>query len=669
MSKLYTLGFFLIAGGAFGAIDYNQQAINAGKTLQTYDIASYADVRLGSVGGIFTGALEAKRLKRRQQKPASTHLPEPPEGWARRPWADSDKAVFLPYSEFSMGGGGEEPKEGTLQMDYAALYESYTPLQLIDVAKDEDPDANFLEKSMRMPKDKMLHRDVFIYRKNVEFVALRATYDPRFDKPKSAVELAMLALGAQIGGTMQVPGYAYYDGVPFKKDKQILRMEFVPRGIRVVSAEVSPSIRVQAWYMASDESVRDLLSKVDYTALNAMLDKPVERVTDMPDMELDDQLAKATEILTAKKKAELAKADSFIAKLEKKSKGSSGLLGLNAEGMDQLAAIAALENGRGKVAPGQAEALGLPPAGVSQPGAEDQGQAQPSAAGVFGAMLGQLQAESSDLMPKRPTPQANVDKAGGSVISGPLNMPGFDPENLSGAERAHVAAAKGVAHQNGDAGDQDAARVMELRRGLPGGTCVHDHNANKVRCGDNAKVYRTQRDVLLKTMKKKAGKPAATAGEVPKPVTFAAPGKMSGRDQMAMSFRLMGAGLKPEDAQVRFDGITPDAAQQWSQMRDGTLAKDHFAYKVRSAEVSKNLAPGSCLEVASGKVYCEKIANMIRTARVIRDRNKAEKTSGKNDGVKVNRLGGGGATRTAASGLGGKKCTTNGAFKSCTVSD
>ena len=641
MSKLYALGFFLIAGGAFGAIDYNQQAMNAGETLQSYGVGRYAETRLGSVGGIFTGALEAKRLKQRQAKPASVHLPEAPEGWTRRDWRDTDKAVFLPYSDFSMS---DPDPENPPKFNYIELAETYPALSLINLAQDENPDANFIEHSMRMPEDKMLHRDVFIYQKGEEFVALRATYDPRFDKPRPMMEWVMIGLAAQMGGTQRVKGYAYYDGVPFAKSKTIVNSEYIPNGIRVVASEISRKIKVEAWSAASDESVRDLLSRVDYAGLNAMLDEPVEGVADVPDLPLDEQLAQSSEILTVKKKQELATALASVEKFKKNSKAAAGAGSILPGGLGgaagHIGALQAMEN-------------------MNQTQPADGDAAMNTADGPFGTLLDDMKTAPSDA-----TPPA-ADAAAPRI---PVNMPDYNPEKLHPVEQAIIKQGVRMAKLHGDTGNQDAARVMEMRRGIVKGGCVHDHDLNRVHCNDNAIAFRNARDQGGQTeVSDIAVKPDTT--KVPAPVTFVAPTGLSQKERMALGIRLMSLGLKPNDIKVKQDGITPEAADEWSQARDGILPETHPAYALRMMEVSKGFAPGSCLELTNSKVYCEDAAKAMRIGLALQKVKTptAEKSGdASGSGVKVNRLNSGSA-KTASNGVIGKNCETQGAFKRCTT--
>lgn len=661
MSKLYALGFFLIAGGAFGVIDFNQQAQNAGESMQTYSVSTYAQSRLGSVGGVFVDFWDAKQLKQRQQKAASIHLPEAPEGWTRRAWADSDRAVYLPYVDFSMTEELAQEKQAAPTMNYAQMHETVPARQIIADPRNENPDANFLEKSMRMPLDKMLHRDVFIYQRGEEIVALRATYDPRMDKPKSVIEWVMIAMSNEMkkaasalnGSAEDARAFGYYGGVPFERSDKINELEYVPTQIKVIEGRVSPSIKVEAWSMATDQGVHELLSGIDYSGLNAMLDEPVPGVKNSDTLPLDEQIATASAIFDERDKAQQAKAQQVYQQFAKAS-GAKGPMGMGMGGglkgmMENTAAAAAVQQGMNA-----AQVMNTMVQDAPRP---PQPEVEAKAVGVFGALMKEMGKGVPADLKTAPKPAGKPANAGS-----PENMPHFDGNNLSPMQKSHIESTRNTAGFFQDSGNQDAARIMELERGLPSGDCVHDHDANKVHCNKNAENYR-------KTRKPGDASNAAGKADVPQPLTFT-PGKsLNKQDKLRLAFVLMGKGLTPEDVGIKFDGINATAAQEWQQMRDGKLPANHPGSKVRAKEVAENLAPGSCLETVKNKIFCGetamdlRLADHLRDLKLVKDEQGASKDAG---GVTVNRLGNANTRTAGKTGL-NKNCETTGAFKRCTV--
>ena len=191
MVKFYTLAFFIAAIGIFGMLDYAQQADKNGYPPLEYGASRYYHDRFDGIGTKWAEIRAAEALKDRQSVSASTHLPEAPEGWTRRDWAAFDKHLFF-YAEnkplpIVAVQNKVFQKHGAFT-DYAALFQAEQ--QRIE----QEAKLNFMDKAMLPAQDKMLNRDVKIYYTANELIALRATYDRRFDKKKTHSELSMIVM-------------------------------------------------------------------------------------------------------------------------------------------------------------------------------------------------------------------------------------------------------------------------------------------------------------------------------------------------------------------------------------------------------------------------------------------------------------------------------------------
>lgn len=65
--------------------------------------------------------------------------------------------------------------------------------------------------------------------------------------------------------------------------------------------------------------------------------------------------------------------------------------------------------------------------------------------------------------------------------------------------------------------------------------------------------------------------------------------------------------------QIVYDAARPEAAEDWLAFLGGTLPQDHPGFAVRATEAARSLAPGSCLSVGSGAVFCGTVAERLRT--------------------------------------------------------
>ena len=72
-----------------------------------------------------------------------------------------------------------------------------------------------------------------------------------------------------------------------------------------------------------------------------------------------------------------------------------------------------------------------------------------------------------------------------------------DPASLTTVERIYAEKMKDVGEGAGDGPYQQAARLMELQRGLPPRSCLVRHDTGKVACNKNADAVREERRRIL----------------------------------------------------------------------------------------------------------------------------------------------------------------------------
>lgn len=73
-------------------------------------------------------------------------------------------------------------------------------------------------------------------------------------------------------------------------------------------------------------------------------------------------------------------------------------------------------------------------------------------------------------------------------------------------------------------------------------------------------------------------------------------------------------GLTGGDLRVAQDGQSGKPMAEWKAANGGGLKSHHPRFELRSHETQRGLPPGSCLQLVSGKIYCEANAEAIRLA-------------------------------------------------------
>lgn len=247
MANTYFLGFAAVAAIAVAGVDYMVQAQAAGAAPGTYPVSAYVD----TFAGRFNTMRADRSLAARQAVRAKTHLPEASEGWERREW-QPDLA---------------DPLQVRMALPDGA--------ELAD-AQDTSFLAVQLRKQAASAAAKTAKEQVWEYVRGDEVIRLSALYTPPGedgtdrDIVEDITDMAQFLENAQ--------GYAVVQGVPFfmspdaqQATEQAEEGAILPIGLK---ARIGSDIRLGVNARASADSVRTLLERIDYDALNAMLDAP-----------------------------------------------------------------------------------------------------------------------------------------------------------------------------------------------------------------------------------------------------------------------------------------------------------------------------------------------------------------------------------------------------------
>ncbi len=250
----FALGFGAVALTALGAVDYANQASAAGQAPGTYTASAY----FASYGGRMTAlrearaaAAEAKDREVRRSNGARPYLPDAPEGWRRRAWADGDNSAI------------ERAQPGLVADDAPDLLK------------------NFAVKGERAA-EKQRDAETWVYQNGRQLVAIRAAYTAREgERNLAAVQGTLAPMGRDASGRQT--GWAVIGGVAYAAQQADANDAAAPH----VSLVGTPFLSLEANLGFHDEitltvqsntnlaATRAILAKVDYDGLNALLSYPL----------------------------------------------------------------------------------------------------------------------------------------------------------------------------------------------------------------------------------------------------------------------------------------------------------------------------------------------------------------------------------------------------------
>lgn len=235
MVNTYAIGFVCVAAAFAVGTDYVVQAKAHGSYPGEYAFGDY----VGAYNARLGETVSAYKTARRQSEAAHVHLPEAPEGWVRREWTEphADKGEVL------------------------------AGLPLIEQMA--------LKKELKKAAQVALF-DTWDYVRGDEMIRLSARFIGDDSEERGIVALGHLVSESYYGesGPSYAP-YAVVQGVPYFE----VSGEQAQRGAQLaLEAFVGDDILIGVAANAEAETVRAFLERIDYDALNLMLDEPLARI-------------------------------------------------------------------------------------------------------------------------------------------------------------------------------------------------------------------------------------------------------------------------------------------------------------------------------------------------------------------------------------------------------
>jgi Holliday junction resolvasome RuvABC DNA-binding subunit len=243
--------------------DYYQQSLKQEVGLGELTASGYIDTIKDRIEGVKRDRANDRvlsALKERQKSGARIYLPQAPEGWQRRAWDEGDNSpISNPPHEIS---------KATQELV------DTTPLLKAMAAADENARKN------------RLNAETWVYQRGNELVSVRAWFSPE-RKGNSLTTSAMNIVEGNLSGMSKTDGWGVIQGVAFGKTGSF-DPDNQPRFLRLSAtmgfgAEVKLIVRSNA----PEEAVREILNKIDYDGLNALLPRPLPYVgKDAPEIDL-----------------------------------------------------------------------------------------------------------------------------------------------------------------------------------------------------------------------------------------------------------------------------------------------------------------------------------------------------------------------------------------------
>lgn len=513
--NFYAVGFVAVLGVAGIGVDYHQQSVKAGVGLGQLGPKDYVDTITARIDGAKAEKLaEAAESDRKAawKEGGKPFLPEAPAGWVRRGFDEGDNTAIIPAQRRKLSAGEHA------QVNYLAAAK-LAPGESVSNSEAGSGIANLM--GQRSAAD--IVRDVatrsWVYERGEEtvFIEIKTRKAPSLKSLVGNVSASIKASAAGMGG--RDAGYAVIGGVGFTEALDINGKR--ANHYRILSGKIGfgQEIHIRVHANASSAATREILAAIDYDGLNALLKNPMVSVgngmtpPDVPEeklavamldlrREFEGLLAQEAQYRVQNLNASALMINTLAQGYGAGVDGVTDLTGGKVVNMETLIR-AGYRKGMRDLMEGRDGRLALGEVGQ-----------------VFGAAVSQHQAQAAADASDQPAPQAASMSPALAAELGlltavktpearrgsqpPINMLDFDPDALTAQEKAWI-------EKHADAGDrvdgpdQEAARVMELRRGLPPGNCLMDHKMNKIHCNENAEGVRQDRRAV-------AAAPASQSG-------------------------------------------------------------------------------------------------------------------------------------------------------------
>lgn len=241
--KLQVFGFAFIVMAAVAGVDYSMQARQSEQSL---GFGGY----IGSITGRYQATVDDYALKARQKQEVKIHLPEAPDGWVRREWAEADTTGI----EVNSSGMSGWERRNLAMLELSVMMGGMVVTNVILAPR-------------------MQRKEIWVYERGDEMIALRVTYTktgapkrfPGMDDKIDAANLEAMKIAAP---------YVVLQGVTFGEVWPNFKGA-PPIPYRIFSASMGSNVMIAVRAKASDASILELLEMVDYDGLSGMLDLPI----------------------------------------------------------------------------------------------------------------------------------------------------------------------------------------------------------------------------------------------------------------------------------------------------------------------------------------------------------------------------------------------------------
>jgi len=269
MNKGYVASFVVVLGLVGAGVDYDRTSRAAGLTLGQLSVQDYAQ----SIPARISAALEARDASRalaeRQVIEPRVHLAQAPEGWTREEWGPDIEAWIngLTVEELEAWRREEARTKGPM-------------------GASKGPSATEINR---------LKKTAYIYRNGPQVVEVVAIWQ-RVPEAKRGLSANVMSMVSLTLSQQSESGFTYVQRVPFVEQTGSAwgfdDLKEAPFKRFAAGLGLQVEIRVRA--RATDSSVREIISGIDFAGLNAMLDAPLADVgPHMPELAVDGQVAMA----------------------------------------------------------------------------------------------------------------------------------------------------------------------------------------------------------------------------------------------------------------------------------------------------------------------------------------------------------------------------------------
>ncbi len=248
------VGFVFILALVGLGVDYHQQTLKSELELGELSAGAYVSTissRFGDAQAAKQAKIDEKARKSRVRAGARPYLPEAPEGWTRRELAAGDNSRITP------------PKR-ELSEDEKKLLESNALLRNLSANS---------EKQAAETRN----AQTWVYERGDEILSIRAQFT-ELPKGKSISSTAMTMIAGNLEGMAIMDGWGVIHGVAFGTYTSYLREQ--PKEYRTITAIMGfgSEVRLTVNTNTTDEATREILNRIDYDGLNALLPRPLGHV-------------------------------------------------------------------------------------------------------------------------------------------------------------------------------------------------------------------------------------------------------------------------------------------------------------------------------------------------------------------------------------------------------